>query len=377
MKWPAGFKSAAVGAGIKPDGVLDAALLVADHPVAWAGVFTQNAASAAPVRASRKLIGHPVRGIVVNSGNANACTGSQGEAATTATIQETARVLGCSQDEILIASTGPIGVQLPVQRLVDSLPALKETLRPELRPFASAILTTDTVIKTSSSVVGGCEVTGVAKGAAMLAPNMATMLAFIATDADVRAERLQEIVARVVGRTFNRICVDSCESTNDSVFVLTSGAVEVEEGTFESALVSVCADLAEQMVSDAEGGSHVVRIRVEGAASEDVAAGLGRAVASSALWRAAMYGADPNWGRVLAALGTDRSIDVGAVQLAIGGETLFARGGPVGDMAVAAVAMKEPSYEVVCRVGSGPGEAQVLTTDLSPEYVTLNSGGLT
>jgi glutamate N-acetyltransferase/amino-acid N-acetyltransferase len=377
VKWPHGFTSAGGAARIKTDGSLDVGLLVADRPVSWAGVFTQNAACAAPVRASRSRLGGKVRAVIVNSGNANACTGPQGDAATDLTIEETAAAIGCAPEEVLIASTGPIGVTLPVERLVDSLPGLSGALTDDVEPFAAAILTTDTAMKTSSIISRGVTITGVAKGAAMLAPNMATMLAFITTDAYVSPPRLQAIVERVAGRTFNRICVDACESTNDSVFVFAGGTVATDESTFEEALQVVCADLARQMVGDAEGGSHLVEIHIEGAESEEAAAELGRAVASSALWRAAMHGADPNWGRVLSALGTHRELRLLDLELSIGGETLFADGAPTGDMAVAAVAMKEPSYEVRCIVGRGPGEAQVLTTDLSPEYVTLNAGGLT
>jgi glutamate N-acetyltransferase/amino-acid N-acetyltransferase len=188
---------------------------------------------------------------------------------------------------------------------------------------------------------------------------------------------MQQVVASVVGRTFNRICVDACESTNDSVFVLASGREDVEPVKFESSLEEVCADLAEQMMFDAEGGTKVLRLRVTGAVDEEAAVDLGKAVASSVLWRSAVYGGDPNWGRILSALGVaDRSLDLSSVRLAIGDEVLFADGNPCGDMAAAAAIMQARSYEVSCRVGDGPGAAEVLTTDLSPEYVTLNAGGL-
>lgn len=376
MKWPSGFKSAGLACGIKADGSPDCALLVADRPGAWAGVFTQNAAAAAPVRASKERLGGPVKAVIVNSGNANACTGSAGDAATRASIEATAAALDCSTQEVVVASTGPIGVQLPTAKLLGAIPSLTEALTDDAGSFASAILTTDTVTKLSSAG-GACEVRGVAKGAAMLAPNMATMLAFVTSDAALDEDRLTEIVTRVVGRTFNRICVDACESTNDSVFVLTSGLVPVSAEEFEAALERTCADLAEQMVKDAEGGSHLVRIRVVGAPSEQEAAALGKSVASSALWRAAVHGADPNWGRILSALGTSRSLDISKVSLQIGNEVLFTGGGPVGDPTVAAIEMKEPSYEVICTVGDGSGEAVVLTSDLSPAYVELNAGGTT
>jgi glutamate N-acetyltransferase/amino-acid N-acetyltransferase len=378
VNWPDGFRSAGISCGIKEGGALDLGLLVADEPVEWAGVFTQNAAAAAPVIASRALSGKKVRGLVVNSGNANACTGSAGTQAVEETRSTLADVLGCGSDDLLIASTGPIGVKLPTEKITGALQALSGILTTQLESFAEAIMTTDTAMKTSASAAGAAEVVGVAKGAAMLAPNMATMLAFVATDAAIGGEQFEKIVSRVVDRTFNRISVDGCESTNDSVFVLASGLKEVEPEKLESSLLEVCGDLAEQMVLDAEGGTKMVRIRVEGADEEDAAVRFGKAIADSILWRSAVNGADPNWGRVLSALGSvDRELDLGDLKVSIGSETVFSDGEPTGDLAAAAAVMEARSYDVTCRVGGGPGEAEILTTDLSPDYVTLNAGGLT
>jgi glutamate N-acetyltransferase/amino-acid N-acetyltransferase len=239
-------------------------------------------------------------------------------------------------------------------------------------------LTTDSGIKRASASVGDGSIVGVAKGAAMMAPNMATMLAFIVSDFSIEAG-LAPTLGAAVEESFNRVSIDGCESTNDSVFLMTSvdrGTVERRE--FSAALASVCASLAEQIAADAEGAKRLVRIRVSGARDDASAASLGRAVAASALWRAAVFGADPNWGRVLSALGShDRALDMAAVDLWIGSELVFAGGEPVGSLEAAAKFMDADGFTVACVVGAGPGSAEVLSADLSPDYVTLNAFGTT
>jgi len=379
VRWPRGFRSAAAAAGIKSGGELDFALLATEAPAPWAGAFTRNAAAAPCVTWSRGLLGKPVRALSVNSGNANCCTGGQGQEAVVSTARAVAGELGCSPDEVLVASTGPIGVPLRVELLLDAVPALVGSVAADATPFARAILTTDTVIKTSEAVLDGASIAGVAKGAAMIQPNMATMLAFITTDAQVPAESMQPAFERVVARTFNRISVDACESTNDSAFLLSTGlGAPVTPGDFEHALQSVCADLAGQIVRDAEGGTRVVRIAVSGAPNEQAALRLGRAVAASTLWRAAAHGGDPNWGRVVSALGSaDSSLDLGALEVNIGGEAVFTRGEPRASCAKAAAAMRADEFTVECVVGAGRAAAEILSCDLSPAYVRLNAGGTT
>jgi glutamate N-acetyltransferase/amino-acid N-acetyltransferase len=378
-RWPDGVRSSGVACGIKPDDAPDLGLIVTDEPVAWAGTFTKNAAAAAPVSWCKSRLGTPVRAVVVNSGNANACTGAGGEAAVESTAGAAAAVIGCSPDEILVASTGPIGVTLPVDRIGAALPRVSSALDSDSASFAASILTTDTRPKTTERRAGDARIVGIAKGAAMLAPNMATMLAFLATDARVEPATLQAALTKAVARTFDRISVDACESTNDSVFLLSTGrGPGVPAAELEASLEAACGDLAEQMVRDAEGGSKLVRIGVEGAQSEDAAVGLGRAVAASALWRAAVYGGDPNWGRVLSALGSvDRALDLSSVALWIGEERVFADGGPAGSLEVAAKHMAGDVVELRCIVGDGPASAEILTSDLSPDYVTLNAYGTT
>ena len=373
---PDGFSSAGVACGIKSEG-LDLGLLVMEEATAWAGTFTKNGAAAACVHWCRSLLGKPVRALVVNSGNANACTGEDGDKAVRAVAEAVARVAGCSEGEVLVASTGPIGVLLPTERLVGGVESAAGSLQTEASAFSHAILTTDTVPKVARAKGDGFTLVGVAKGAAMLAPNMATMLAFVTTDAALDGAALQGALSTAVARSFDRISVDACESTNDSVFLLTSGRKgPVDEDLFIEALERVCRDLAEQMVRDAEGGSRLVRIQVTGAMDEATGVALGRGVAASALWRAAVHGADPNWGRVLSALGAvDRRLDLSQVSLSIGDVAVFVDGAPTGDLRAAARAMEAEEFIVACRVGPGDTAIEVLTTDLSPDYVTINATG--
>lgn len=378
VTWPAGFRSSGVSCGIKPGGEPDLGVLAADRPVPWTGTFTQSGAAAAPVLWSRTLIGGRLRAVVVNSGNANACTGAAGVEAVEASARAVAGHLSCGPHEVAVASTGPIGVPLPLAELLRGVPAATTCLEADATAFSQSILTTDTHPKVAHREGRGFEVVGVAKGAAMLAPNMATMLAFVATDAAVDGVALQSALGRAVRKTFDRVDVDGCQSTNDSVFLLASGAAAAPaEDELLEPLTEVCADLARQMVRDAEGGSKLVRIGVSGAEDEAAAEALARGVARSALWRAALHGGDPNWGRVVAALGaSDPKLELERLSVALGSEVVFDGGEPRGSLTAAADALAADEVVVSCRVGDGPGAAAFLTTDLSPEYVTLNAGGM-
>ena len=378
MRLPDGFAANGVVAGIKPGGGEDLGILAAAEPVAWAGVFTRNAAAAAPVRWCRAALGAPARAVVVNSGCANACTGEAGVRAVRDTAAAAAAALGCSPGEVLVASTGPIGVRLPVDRVAAAVPGAAAGLGPDPLPFARSILTTDTRTKFATAEVEGAEIAGVAKGAAMIAPNMATMLAFLVTDAAIPQPALHEGLGSAVASTFNRISIDACESTNDSVFLLSSGSGPgVDPVGFRDSLTGVCASLAHQIVSDAEGGTKCMRITVSGATDSEAAAERGRAIAASDLWRAAAHGADPNWGRVLAALGTGSDLDLAVVSVSIGGVRVFEKGEPVGDQAAAAAAMGAPEISIDVEIGDGEGSAEILAADLSPDYVKLNAEGST
>ncbi len=377
VEWPLGFTSAGGNCGIKSSGDADLGILVAESAVGWTGTFTQNAAAAAPVQWSRAQMDHPVRAIVVNSGNANACTGPQGEEAVRRTVDAAAAVLACSPEQVLVASTGPIGVPLPVEKITAALPKALTELSREVDPFAKAIMTTDTKMKVAVAHAGEATIVGVGKGAAMLAPNMATMLAFIATDARLPEDDLLAPYLRMSVRdSFNLISVDACESTNDSVFVLTSALVAATAGEFSTALRQVTKDLARQMIEDAEGGTRVMTVRVKGTIDASRAANLAHAVAASDLWRAAVFGGDPNWGRVLSAIGAeDRQLDMDAVSVSIGQVRVFEKGSPTGRTSDAAEEMKDREILVEVEVGDGTGEAEVLASDLSPKYVLENATG--
>jgi len=374
-RWVDGLKSAGVAAGIKPSSELDLGLLVADRPVTWAGTFTRNAAAAECVNWNRSVLGRPARALIVNSGNANACTGGGGRIAVEAAAAAVAEAVGCDVEEVLVCSTGPIGVPLDARLIEAALPAAARSLAPEVDGFSRSILTTDTFPKVSTWTSDGASITGVAKGAAMIAPNMATMLAFVGTDAEVPADALQEATDWAVDRSFNRLWLDGCESTNDSVFVLATGrGPELASRELRAGLLRVCSELALKMARDAEGATKLVRINVEGATSEAAAVELGRAVAGSNLWKAAAHGADPNWGRVLAAIGAvDRQLDIQTTSVAIGDELLFDKGEPCGRLGAAAAAMRADEFSVSVTLDRGDGAAEVLTSDLSEEYVTLNA----
>ncbi len=381
---PKGFSAAAAACGIKPNGELDVALVAtADgKAVPAAAVFTTNLATAAPVQVSRAHLAATAgqaAAVVLNSGNANAATGAAGRETALATCAAAADALGCASEEVLVCSTGLIGIPLASEPIVSALPKLvADRSAAGGSDAARAIMTTDThpkevLVRTARFSVGG-----MAKGAAMLAPNMATMLAFVATDAAVDLVTLQSALGRAVRKTFDRVDVDGCQSTNDSVFLLASGtAADAAEDDLLEPLAAVCSDLAEQMVRDAEGGARVARIRVTGAEDEAACEVLARSVARSALWSAALHGGDPNWGRVVAALGaSDPKLELERVSVAIGDATVFHAGEPGGSLDAAADALRADEVVVSCRVGETPHAAEVLTTDLSPDYVTLNAGGM-
>ncbi|MEA2476311.1 MAG: glutamate N-acetyltransferase / amino-acid N-acetyltransferase, partial [Actinomycetota bacterium] len=328
MNWPQGIRAGVASCGIKEDG-LDVGVLVAGDPCAWAGVFTQNAAAAAPVTWSKSLLGSSLKAIVANSGNANACTGHAGESAARATALAASVALGCEPNEIALASTGPIGVELAVDRLTTGVESCVADLGAPPLDFARSIMTTDTKPKLVEARCGSARVLGVAKGAAMIAPNMATMLAFVVTDAAVDATHLQSCLSAAADASFNRVSIDGCESTNDSVFALATGRVGVAEEPFARCVEAVCVELARQIACDAEGSARSMRIAIDGARSTQAAVAFGKGVASSALWRTAVNGSDPNWGRIVAALGSvDNTLDLSEVEVSIGAEQVFSRGEP-------------------------------------------------
>jgi glutamate N-acetyltransferase / amino-acid N-acetyltransferase len=397
----AGFGAAGVTCGLKASGAPDLALVVGDPGTVAAGVFTTNQVVAAPVVWSRERLAASgdARVVVLNSGNANACTGPAGEAAVLATVERAAAELGCRAEQVVVCSTGVIGVPLDVARVADGVAKATAALdRSGGMAAAEAILTTDTVAKQGGTrVAGGATVGGMAKGAAMLAPDLAlagvahaTMLAVLTTDAVVELGVLRDALEGATAASFNRITVDGAQSTNDTVLLLASGAsgAQVDPGELAAAVRAVCHDLAGQMLADAEGGTKVVSVQVGGAGGDREALAVARRIADSPLVKTAVYGGDPNWGRVLQAAGTAGvGFDPGLVRLEVAGGAgvagieaasgarervlLVSQGRPTGADAGAAMACQE--IELRLHLGGTGPWAEVRTSDLTPEYVRLNS----
>ncbi len=385
---PKGWRAAATCANIKgstPD-KLDLGLLVSDSDCAAAGVFTQNQLRAAPVRWCQQVLPSAgIRAIVANSGNANACTGEQGFRDASDMASSIASMLGIEPRQVLVASTGVIGVPMPMDRLREGVKGLR--LGSDGDAFNDAIMTTDTCRKQASVAVelGGLEVRlgGVAKGAGMIHPHMATMLCFITCDAAVDADVLPRVVRQAADRSFNMLTVDGDTSTNDTLLVLCNGAAgnpPVRPGTAEAELLgqaieSVALSLARQMAADGEGASKSLQVRVTGAGSEEDARQAARAIAASNLVKCAVYGNDPNWGRVFMALGnTSVRLEESRIGLSINGLRLVAGGVATAfDAQAASQAMRASLVSIDLDLGLGSGQATALGCDMTPEYVTFNA----
>jgi glutamate N-acetyltransferase/amino-acid N-acetyltransferase len=338
-------------------------------------VFTQNTFIAAPLIVSKKHLlesGHHVRAILVNSGNANAATGEAGIQAARACVDALAAQIGCPTLQVLVSSTGVIGRPLPVQTIKASIPKLVSALLPtSIEMLARGIMTTDTVPKIATAELGGARIAGVAKGAGMIHPDMATMLSFIMTDAEVPYAGLDAALRYAVHRSFNSISVDGDTSTNDMVVVLANGAsgVRPSPDQFRDKLVDVCIQLATAIVRDGEGASKFVEITVEGAPSEPAAHTIGRAIARSPLVKTAIYGADPNWGRIVGAIGNSGvPLKSDRVDIYIGGVPISAA---TLDQARQKLSEKEVQIRVV--LDSGSGSARVWTCDLTEGYIRINA----
>ncbi len=378
---PGGFRAAGVAAGIKPDGIADLALVVADQSVPVAAVFTTNTAAAAPVRLSRSHLATAPRAnaVVLNSGCANAATGEVGASAALATAAATAAGLGVDVTDVLVCSTGTIGTHLPVERMVagvDAAIAALATGSPAGRDAATAIMTTDTQPKEATVSGSGITVGGLAKGAGMIRPDMATMLAVVTTDAIADHATLDRVLRGAVDVSFHALNVDGCPSTNDTVILMASGAsgVEASDDTLGPLVADVCRDLALQMARDAEGASRVVTLEVHGAPDAATARRAGRAMADSALVRSSFFGGDANWGRLVGALGaTDVAFELDDIEIAFAG-VVVAHGGVAAshDQGALLAELETGDFTVDVTIGTGDGRARVLTTDLTPEYVRFN-----
>jgi len=374
---PLGFRAAGVTAGLKASGDRDVAVVINDGPSrAAAAVFTSNRVHAAPVKWSRQVVsGGRVRAVVLNSGGANACTGPLGFQDTHATAERLAAALDDSAGEIAVCSTGLIGERLPMDKLLPAVDAaVAEADRSGGVHAADAIRTTDTVVKIAFRRPDGYAIGGMAKGAAMLAPALATMLVVLTTDADLAPEELDSALRAATAVTFDRLDSDGCMSTNDTVLLMASGAsgVKPDHKDFTRALTDVCADLARQLQRDAEGASKFVTIEVVGAASETDAVTVGRSVARNNLLKCALAGSDPNWGRVLSAVGTtDAVFDPDRLNVAMNG-VWVCRGGAPGDDR-SKVNLKGKDVTITVDLSAGPHSAVILTTDLTEAYVYENS----
>ncbi len=381
-----GFVASGTAAGVKESGDLDLALVAtADgQPVAAAGVFTDNKMTAAPVLTCLAHLSEAdgrAAAVVLNSGNANAATGDSGRADAEAMCGAVADQLGCQASQVLVCSTGLIGIPLPVDKILDAVPQLvAERSVDGGDGAADAILTTDTHRKEVVVEVAGtgAVVGGMAKGAAMLAPNMATMLAVLTTDAEAEPADLLAMLRAGVSTSFNRLMTDACRSTNDTVLILASGvAGPVPAEDLAAAIAEACRDLAAQMAGDAEGATKVVTLTVSGAATEADAEAGARQIARSALCKCSWFGQDPYWGRLASELGSARiDFDQQRVSVAYGGITVAAEGISIDHDADAVTAhMAERHLAITCDLGLGAGTFTVLTNDLTHEYVDENTGG--
>ena len=376
MKLPQGFKSASIAAGLKSTGALDLTLIHNQGPLfIGAAVFTSNKVVAAQVIWSRQVVkGGTVRAAVLNSGGANACTGPQGFADTHKTAEHVGHLLNVSAGEVIVCSTGLIGEFLPMEKILTGLDAIAPVLsRDGLQASAQAIMTTDSVPKIATSKINGTEFAAIAKGAGMLAPALATMLSVVMTDAVV-SRNAEEIFQRVTDRTYNRIDSDGCTSTNDTVLFMASGAsgVSVSDSDLEAILMKVCSSLTDQLIADAEGSTKTVAIKVVNAATEKDAVEVGRACARNNLLKAAIFGGDPNWGRVLAAAGTaDAHLDPLIIDVKLNGAQVCTNSAPDADKSTVNFVARLVEIEIDLKVGKST--ATILTNDLSHDYVHENS----
>jgi glutamate N-acetyltransferase/amino-acid N-acetyltransferase len=374
---PAGFRAAGVTAGLKPSGTPDVALVVNDGPDHHAAaVFTSNRVVAAPVVWSRQVVSDGrADAVILNSGGANACTGHQGFLDTHRTAEHVAGTLGLSAADVVVCSTGLIGELLPMDKLLAGVSTAAAALGANGHDAAAeAILTTDTHAKTATHTGESWSVWGMAKGAGMLAPSLATMLVVLVTDAVSDAPTLDKSLRAATFTTFDRVDSDGCQSTNDTVLLMSSGASEVavDAPILTDAVTAVCVDLARQLVADAEGSAHDIAIEVRGAASVDDALEVGRSVARNNLFKCAIFGADPNWGRVLAAVGTTQAaFDPDALDVSMNGVDVCRAGGVGENRSLVDLSGRE--VHVLVDLHAGAETATIWTNDLTHDYVHENS----
>ena len=376
MNLPNGFTAASCTAGLKSSGALDLTLVVNNGPnFDAAAVYTSNQVVAAPVIWSKQVTKDKiVRAAILNSGGANACTGPQGFADTHKTAEYVGQLLDISSGEVVVCSTGLIGELLPMEKILSGIDVISKNLKVDaLADVAQAIMTTDSVAKIATYKSANFEVSGVAKGAGMLAPALATMLSVIMTDA-ILPENAQEVFKRVCDRTYNRMDSDGCTSTNDTVLLMGSGAsgYQPAETEFEDSLMQVCGSLSQQLIADAEGSTKTVAIKVFGAVNEDEAVEVARACARNNLLKCAIFGGDPNWGRVLAAVGTAQAqMNPLNIDVTLNGVQVAKASAPFADRNQVSFAERLVTIDINLNIGSA--QATVFTNDLSHDYVHENS----
>lgn len=377
MRFPKGFRGSGISAGIKSNGSKDVALIVNEGPqVFGTAVFTSNQVVAAPVTWSRQVVKDSnVSAVILNSGGANACTGPEGFADTHKTAEKVGAVLGVSAADVVVCSTGLIGVRLPLEKVLQGVEiAAAELDQTAILQAATAIMTTDSKPKMVYAEKDGVVFAGIAKGAGMLAPTLATMLSVVMTDAIVEPDTAIECFSSAVDKSFNRIDSDGCTSTNDTVLFMASGAsgVTLSRAQLQSILDEVTSDLAQQLIADAEGHSKVISITTINAKSERDAVEIGRACARNNLLKCALHGEDPNWGRVLAAIGTTNAVmDAANIDVSLNGVEVCKSSAPGADRGL--VDMSAELIEIVIDLHMGSESATIWTNDLTAEYVHENS----
>ncbi len=377
MNLPAGFIGAGVSAGLKSNNAKDLTLIVNEGPQNFGtAVFTTNKIVAAPVTWSQEVVkDYEVKAVILNSGGANACTGPEGFVDTHKTAEHVADLLGASASDVVVCSTGLIGVRLPIEKLLNGANvAVANLSNASLLDCATGIMTTDSKPKIATSEMSGVAFAGIAKGAGMLAPSLATMLSVIMTDAVVDSFSAKLIFEKIVEQTFNRIDSDGCTSTNDTVLFLASGAsgVSFSDMQLESALLKICSDLSYQLIADAEGHTKIVSITTINALTEADAVEVGRACARNNLLKCALHGEDPNWGRILAAIGTtSATFDPYRIDVNLNGVQVCTESSPGADREL--VDMSGEIIEIVIDLNMGSESATIMTNDLTAMYVHENS----
>lgn len=376
MNFPKGFEVAGLAAGIKSSGAKDLALIVnRGRRKSAAAVFTKNRVIAAPVIWSKQVVADGrIDAVIINSGGANACTGSEGFLDTHKTAEHVASILGVSAGDVAVCSTGLIGERLPLAKILAGAQQAEGLLGEDnWQSAAEAIMTTDSHSKIASYQIEGVNFVGIAKGAGMLAPALATMISIIATDADVSANDLQVALAQATALTFDRLDSDGCTSTNDTVIAMASGqGVQLNAEQLLAGLMNICRNLADQLIADAEGHTKIISIKTVNAASIADAVDVGRSCARNNLLKCALFGEDPNWGRILAAVGVSSAqFDPLDIDVCINGVMVAKSSSPHEDRSL--VSMKDERIEILIDLKSGVHEAEILTNDLSTMYVHENS----